>query len=95
MQHFDDRSEPLEQFSIAPPEFVKFPGLFLEYFEDRIGAIAVIDPVREWVVAKISPGLLGVLGQGSIEKRLEVGGRGRIGGHHGKMGECRNSTLRQ
>ena len=73
MQHIDDRSEQLEQFSIALHEFIKRPGLFLEYIKDRIGAIATIDPVGEWVVAEILPSLPGVVCQGSIEKRLEVG----------------------
>jgi hypothetical protein len=61
MQHIDDRSEPPKQFGIAPPEFIKCPGLFLEYIEDRVGAVAAIDSVGEWVVAEIFPGLLGVV----------------------------------
>ena len=61
MQHIDERSEPLEQFGIAVPEFIKSPGLFLEYIKDRIWAVAVINLVSEWVVAEIFPSLLGVL----------------------------------
>jgi hypothetical protein len=57
MQHVDDRSEPLEQFGIAVHEFTKRPGLFLKYVDDRIRAITTIDPVGEWVVAEIFPGL--------------------------------------
>jgi hypothetical protein len=76
MQPFDNGSEPLEQLGIAFPEFLKRPGLFLEYLEDRIGAVAAIDFVGEWMVAKIFPSLLGVVRQGSIEKVLEVGGCG-------------------
>jgi hypothetical protein len=89
MQHFDDRSEPLQQFGIALPEFIKRPGLFLEYIKDRIGVVATIDPVSEWVVAEIFSSLLGVLGQGSIENGLEAGGRGGCIGsrEHGVMGE--------
>jgi hypothetical protein len=89
MQHIDDGSEPLEQFGVAIPEFIKRPGLFLEYIEDRIGAVAAIDPVGEWVVAEIFPSLLDVLCQCSIEKGLEVGGRGGYIGRrgHGMMGE--------
>jgi hypothetical protein len=47
-----------------------------------------IGSVGEWVVAEIFPGLFGVLCQGMVEKRLEVGGRGgRIGGRgRGIMG---------
>ena len=78
MQHVDDRSEPLEQFGIAVHEFTKRPGLFLKYIEDRIEAIATTDPVGKWVVAEILPSLLGVVCQGSIEKRLEVGRRSCI-----------------
>ena len=72
MQHIDDRYQPLEQFSIAFPKFIKRPGLFLEYIKDRIRAIAAIDPVGEWVIAEIFPSLLGILGQGRIENSLEV-----------------------
>jgi len=43
IQHFDDRFEPLEQFGIALPEFVKLSGLFLEYVKDRIGAVTTIE----------------------------------------------------
>jgi hypothetical protein len=73
MQHIDDRSEQLEQFGIAVNEVIKRPELFLEYIKNRIGAIATIDPVGEWVVAEIPPSLLGVVCQGSIEKCLKVG----------------------
>jgi hypothetical protein len=86
MQHIDDRFKPLKQPRIASPEFTKCPGLFLEYINDRIGAITTIDTVGEWVVAEIFPSLLGVLDQGSIEKGLEVRERGgcmRSGGHVG------------
>jgi hypothetical protein len=61
MQYIDDGSEPLEQFGIAVPEFIKPLGLFLEYIKNRIGAVAVINLVSEWVVAEIFPSLLGVL----------------------------------
>ena len=73
MQHIDDRSKPLEQFGITLPEFVKHPGLFLEYIKDRIGAVTAIDLGGEWVVAEIFPTLLCVLLQGSIEKSSEIG----------------------
>ena len=43
MQYLDDRFEPLEQFCIAFPEFVKFFGLFLEYVKDGIGAVTAIE----------------------------------------------------
>jgi hypothetical protein len=66
VQHIDDRFEPLEQFSIAIPEFIKRPGLFLEYIKDRIGAFAAMDPVGEGMVAEIFPSLLAVVRQGSI-----------------------------
>ena len=84
MQHFNNRSEPLDQFSIALPKFVKDLCLFFEYNKDRIGAVAAIDLGGEWVIAKIFASFLGVLLQGSIENGLEVGGRGcRIGCRHG------------
>ena len=76
MQHVDDGSEPSKQFGIAPLEFVKRSGLFLEYFKNRIGTIAAVDLGGEWVVAEIFPSLLVVLFQGNVEKRLKVGGRG-------------------
>ena len=78
MQHIDDRCEPLEQIFIAIPDFTKRQGLFSEYIMDRIGAIAAIDHVGEWVVTEIFPSFLGVIGQGSIKKRLEwsIGSRG-------------------
>jgi len=72
MQDIDNRSEPLEQSGIALPECNKPLGLFSEYLEDRIGAVAAIDPAGKCVSAEIFPSLLGVLGQGSIEK-------GRVG----------------
>jgi hypothetical protein len=50
--------------------------LFLEYIEDRIGAIATIDPAGEWVITEIIPSLLCVLRQGGVEERLKVGGSG-------------------
>ena len=65
MQHFNNRFEPLKQFGIAVPEFVKGLCLFLEYIKDRFGAIAAIDLVGEWVSVKIFAGFLGVLHQGS------------------------------
>lgn len=43
MQYLDDRFEPLEQFVIALPEFVKLSGLFLEYVKDGIGAFTTIE----------------------------------------------------
>ena len=43
MQYFDNRSDPLEQFGIALPEFFKSLSLFLEHIEDRIGTVAAID----------------------------------------------------
>jgi hypothetical protein len=61
MQHIDDRPEPLEQFGIAVPKFIKRPGLFLEYVKNRIGGVTAIDPVGERVVAEIFPSLLGVV----------------------------------
>ena len=61
MQHVDDGSEPPKQFGIAPLEFVKCPGLFLEYMKDRIGTVAAIDLGGEWVVTEIFPSLLSVL----------------------------------
>ena len=87
MQHINDWSEPLKQFGISVPEFNKRPGLFFEYIKNRIGAVTTVDPVGKWVIAKIFPSLLGVLGQGSIEKSLEVGGCGGCIGGHGIMGE--------
>ena len=43
MQHINDRSEPLEQFGIALPEFVKRLCLLLEYVKDRLGVVTAID----------------------------------------------------
>ena len=75
VQYFDDGSEPPNQFIvIVPLDFVKRPGLFLEYMDDRIGAIAAIKLGGEWVVGEIFPGLFTVLLQGSIEKNREGGG---------------------
>ena len=73
MQHVDDGSKPHEQFGIAILEFVKRPGLFLEYMKDRISTVAPIDLGGKWVVAEIFPSLLSVLLQGSIEKSVEGG----------------------
>lgn len=88
MQHIDDRCEPFEQLGIAVFEFIKCLGLGSEYMEDRIGAVAAINPVGEIVVAEIFPSLLGVLRQGSVEEGLKVGGReGHVGRQgHGIMG---------
>jgi hypothetical protein len=90
MQHIDDRSEPLEQFGIAPLEFVKRPGLLLEYIKDRVGTVAAIDTAGEWVIAEIIPRLLGVVRQRGIEKGLKVGGSGgciRSRGHWDNGGD--------
>jgi hypothetical protein len=76
MHNIDDRPEPLEQFGVSLPEFVKLPCLF---FKDRIGIVTAIDLVGGSVVAEIFPSLLGVLRQRSTEKRLKVGGRGCVG----------------
>jgi hypothetical protein len=43
MQHINNRSEPLEQFGIALPKFVKRLCLLLKYVKDRLGAVAAID----------------------------------------------------
>jgi hypothetical protein len=61
MQYINNRSEPLEQSGIARPEFIKRSGLFLEYIKNGIRAVAVINPVGEWVVAEIFPSLLDVV----------------------------------
>ncbi len=89
MQYPNNRFEPLEQFGIAFPEFVKCFGLFLEHVKDSIGAIAAIDLGGEWMIAEISLILLGVLRQSGIEKSLKIRGsrdwtRSR---GHGIMGE--------
>ena len=73
MQHVDDGSKPPKQFGIALLEFVKRPGLFLEYIKDRIGTATAIDLGGEWMISEIFPSLLSVLLQGSIEKSLEGG----------------------
>ena len=88
MQQVDDGFEPLEQFNIAFPKLFKCPGLFLEYIEDGIGAIATINPAGQWVVAEIIPSLLCVLRQGGVEDRLKVMGSGGCDRYqgHGMMG---------
>ena len=43
VQHINNRSEPLEQFGIAVPEFVKRLCLLLEYVKDRLGVVTAID----------------------------------------------------
>ena len=78
MQDIDDRSEPLEQFWITLPEFVKRLGLFLEYIKDSIGAVTAIDLGGERVVAEMCSSLPGVLFQGSIEKGLKSRGHGTM-----------------
>ena len=93
MQDLDDRLEPLEQFYIALPEFVKRSGLFLEYGNDRIGVVTTIDLGSEWVVAEIFSSLLGVLRQCGIENRLEVRGSERCissrrHGNNRDVGRC-------
>ena len=47
MQHVDDGSKPPKQFGITILEFVKRPGLFLEYIKNSIGAVTSIDPGGE------------------------------------------------
>ena len=76
MQHFDYRSEPIEQLFIALPKFVKPFCLLLKYMKDRIGADTAIDLGGEWMFANISASFLGVLRHGSIEKLIKVGERG-------------------
>ena len=75
MQHVDDGCKPPQQFGIALLEFVKRPGLFLEYMKDRFGTVAAPNLGGKWVVAEIFPSLLSVLLQGSMEKCREGGGR--------------------
>lgn len=91
MQDLDNRFEPLEQFDIAVPEFVKCSGLLLEYCNNRIRVIATIDLGSEWVVAEVFAGLLCVLRQGGIKNRLKVRGsasciRSRGHGDNGDVG---------
>ena len=90
MQHVDDGFEPPKQFGIAILEFVKRPGLLLEYMKDRFGTVAALNLGGEWVVAEIFPSLFSVLLQGSIEKSREGGGEGCIGrrGHGIAVGMC-------
>jgi hypothetical protein len=103
MQDLDDRFEPLEQFDITLPEFVKRCGLFLKYGNDRIRIVATIDLGSEWMVAEIFASLLGVLRQGGIENRLEVRGNGsciRSRGHvrHGDnedVGRCGGRGIKE
>ena len=43
MQHINGRYEPLEQFGIALPKFVKRLCLLLKYGKNRLGVVTVID----------------------------------------------------
>ena len=72
MQHINDRFQPLEQFGIALPEFVKRLCLLLEYVKDRLGVVTAINLGGEGVIAEIFPGSVCVLRQGGIENRLKV-----------------------
>jgi len=70
------RMKPLDQLGITIPEFIKYPGLLLEYRQDRIRRIASIDHVGKWMITEIFPSNFGVLGEGNIKESGEVGGRG-------------------
>ena len=95
VQHIDDGTEPLEQFGIALPKFIKRLGLFLEYMKDRIRAVTSIDPVGKWVIAEIFSSLLSVLLQGGIEKGLEIGGCGERRRGHGITGKVSDRYSRE
>ena len=73
MQPIDNGPEPLDQLGIAIPEFIKGPGLRLEYSENVIRRLASIDGGSQWVVAKILSSAFGILGQGYLEESFEGG----------------------
>ena len=73
MQVTNDGLKPCDQLRIVVfSEFVKFFGLFLEYCNDLIEWIALIDLGGEFGVAEIIPRLTGELGQGVIEDGFEL-----------------------
>ena len=76
MQCIDNGCKPLDQLQIAIPEFIKSPGLLVEYCEDGIRRLASINDGGQGVVAKILSGAFGVLVQGGIKEGFEVGGSG-------------------
>jgi len=73
MQPIDNRLEPLDQLGIAIPEFIKGPGLRLEYSKNVIRRLASIDGGSQWVVAEILSSAFGILVQGYFEEGLEGG----------------------
>jgi len=70
----DDGLKPLDETVISIPKFVEFLSLLLEYPQEGIWRVTYINLVCERMVAEVVPGLLGVLGQGSIKQDFEVGG---------------------
>lgn len=81
VQPIDNGCEPLDQHGVTILEFVKRPGLFLEYSKYRFWGIASVDCGGKWVIAEILSGVSSVLSQGTIEEGLKVeGGRGCIRG---------------
>ena len=58
----DHRFEPFHQIWITLPEFVKCHCLLLEYPEDGICVVTVLELGSKWMIEKIIPRLLSVVG---------------------------------
>lgn len=78
MQTIDQWPEPLDQFGIAVSKFIKSSSLLFKYSKDSVGRVAMVEHGGAWMVDEIMPGLLRVLGQGSLEKSFKVRGRRRF-----------------
>jgi len=58
----DHRLEPFHQFWIALPEFIKCYCMLLEYPEDGIRVVTVLELGSKWVIDEIIPRLFSVVG---------------------------------
>jgi hypothetical protein len=52
--------------------------------EDRIGGVATLEGLGGWMCSKVYACLFGIVGQGSIENGLKVGGGARCRRHREK-----------
>jgi len=73
-EDIDSGIEPLCQFVIGPTRLVETGNLFVEYAENGIGRIAVLEFVEEWMGAEIFLGLLLVSFDGVVKDGLIVRG---------------------
>ena len=71
LDDIDHRFKAVYRLVISLSIVIEFVRLFLEKLKDVIGRMAGLKPVRNRVLGRVYPGLLGIFGDGRIEDGLK------------------------